>query len=140
MGDQLSTLGFSPNQMFIATFLGSLIAIMATARMVAAMAPRFKANDSFDSHLSLLAFAYSPVYLASILSSLHEVLQILNLAAIIVTLLLYYKGTRVVTEVPPHKQMGFTIVSLIILFGMRLIITVIFVALMGGIPSIETTY
>lgn len=140
MGDQLSALGFTPNQMFLATFLGSLIAILSTAWMVAAMAPRFKASDSFDNHLALLAFAYSPVYLASILSSLHEVLQILNLAAVVITLLLYYKGTRIVTEVPPHKQMGFTIVSLIILFGMRLIITVIFVALMGGIPNLESTY
>jgi len=140
MGDQLSALGFTPNQMFLATFLGSLIAILATAWMVAAMAPRFKASDSFDHHLALLAFAYSPVYLAAILSSLHEVLQILNLVAVVITLLMYYKGTRIITEVPPHKQMGFTIVSLIILFGMRLIITVIFVALLGGIPNLESTY
>lgn len=140
MGEQLSMLGFTPNQMFIVTFLGSLVAIIATAWMVAAMAPRFEASDSYDHHIALLAFAYSPVYIASVLSSFHEVLQILNLAAVIITLLLYFKGTGIITKVPAHKQMGFTIVSLIILFGMRLIITIIFVLMLGGIPNLENTY
>ncbi|MFW5663467.1 MAG: YIP1 family protein [bacterium] len=132
MGNQLQDTPLSPNQMFFITFAGSVVAILLSAWMIATMAPRFKGESSLDETIALIAFSYTPVYLASIIASLHEALQIFNLVAMVYMLFLFFKGTAVIIKVPAYKQLGFTITSVIILFAVRLLISLLLAGILGG--------
>lgn len=136
MGAQLQETLLSPNQMFFITFAGSAGAILLSAWMIAAMAPKFNGVSSLNETVALIAFSYTPVYLGSVISSLHPALQIINLAAMVYMLFLFFKGTASIIRVPAHKQMGFTITSIIILFAVRLIISVVLATLMGGFSGV----
>lgn len=132
MGNQLQDTPFSPNQMFFITFAGSVVAILLSAWMIAVMAPKFKGVSSMDETVALIAFSYTPVYVASVIASFHEALQIFNLAAMVYMLFLFFKGTAVIINIPAYKQMGFTITSVIILFAVRLLISLILAGVIGG--------
>ncbi len=110
----------SPNQLFLITLTGSAGSILLGGYLIAALTPRFKGISSMDMAVALVSFAYAPVFLASVIASLHPSLQLLNLVAMVYMLYLYFKGTGILMEVPRDRQMGFTVVSIIILFVVRL--------------------
>lgn len=130
MGGIFENLGLTPNQSFFINFSGSLLGIFVSASLIARMAPRFKASPSFADSVALISFGYSPVYLASIIS-IHEILQIINLFAIGFMVYIFLKGSGALMGVPSHKQVGFTIVCLIILFATRVIISAFITELVG---------
>jgi len=130
---QFIDFGFTPNQLFFITLGGTIAAVFLSAYLISKMVPRFAGIEHFDRTLALISFAYSPVFLVSLVSSLHPVLQILNFIAIGYLLYLFLRGTGPMLEIPPHKQMGFTIISLILIFGVRLIITVVLATILVGI-------
>ncbi|TVQ13595.1 MAG: DUF1282 domain-containing protein [Bacteroidetes bacterium] len=132
LGNRLLETPLSPNQMFFITFAGTAGAVLLSAWMIAAMAPRFEGVSSLDETVALIAFSYTPVFLGSIVSSLHPALQVINLATLVYMLFLFFKGTASIIRVPTHKQMGFIITSIIIIFAVRLIISVVLATLMGG--------
>jgi hypothetical protein len=135
MGRQFEHLGISHNQMFFINLFSSLGAIFISSQLIANLAPRFNAIRSFDKNIALIAFSNSPVYIASVISSMHEALQIFNLAAVVLMMFIFFKGTLVLLDTPPHKQLGFTITSLIILFATRFII-LLFLAMLMGIGKV----
>ncbi len=135
MGRQFEELGFDWNQIFLITFVGSLIAIYISGHLITALAPRFTGSGTFDESISLIAFAYSPVFLASVIASVHETLQIINLIAIIYMLYIFFKGIPGMMNIPVHKQLGFTIISVMILFLSRLMISAFFAAIMAVINA-----
>jgi hypothetical protein len=134
-GSQFEQIGVTRNQLFFITFASSASSIYISAYMIAIMAPRFKGISSLNNNVALIAFSYSPVYIASLISSLHEFLQIFNLAAVVFMLFLYFKGALQMLNIPTHKQLGFTIVSLIIMFANRFIIFVFLTAIANGLNA-----
>lgn len=130
-GRQSLQVAFTPSQLFFIAFSSAAISIFVSAWLIAAIAPRFSGESSFDKTISLVAFSYTPVYLASMLASLHEVFQIFNLAAMVYMIFLFHRGIGVVLSVPDFKRTGFTVVSLIILFSTRIFTAVIIAGLMG---------
>lgn len=131
MGRQFEELGFDWNQILLITFVGSLTAIYISGHLLTALAPRFTGSGTFDESISLIAFAYSPVFIASVLSSVHETLQIINVVSIIYMLFIFFKGIPVMMNIPIHKQLGFTIISVMILFLTRLMISAFLAAIMA---------
>jgi len=131
MGRQFEQLGISHNQMFFINLAGSVGGIFISARLIADLAPRFHAISSFDKNMALISFSYSPVFIASVISSMHDALQILNLAAVVFMVFIFFKGTASLLNTPAYKQLGFTITSLIILFATRLILSLVLAMFMG---------
>jgi cytochrome b561 len=131
MGNIFEKLGLTPNQVFFINFTGSILGIFVSASLITRMAPRFNAKPSFSYSVALISFGYSPVYLAAIISSAHDILQIINLIAIGFVVYIFLKGTGALMDVPQHKQFGFTVVCLIILFATRIIISAMIAAMMG---------
>ncbi len=124
--------GFTPNQILLINLSGTLSAIFVSAYLISMLAPRFEGTKLFDPTLSLISFSYSPVFIVTLFSSLHPVLQFLNFIAIGFLVFLFLRGTGAMLQIPPHKQMGFTIISLILIFGVRLVITVILATILVG--------
>lgn len=120
---ELDHFNLPPNWMFLVIFIGSVLAIFLSAYMIAAMTPRFKGEKSFDKTFSLISFSYTPVFFASLISSLHSVLQFMNFVGLVYMIFLLWRGTGLVLGVPPHKQTGFSLISLLILFASRVVIS-----------------
>jgi hypothetical protein len=131
MGDMFEKLGLTPNQVFFINFSGTVSGVLVSARLISRMAPRFNASVSFSDSVAWISFGYSPVYLTFIISSLHDILQILNLIAIGFMIYIFLKGSGVLMGTPPQKQIGFTIICLIILFATRIILSAFIAALVG---------
>jgi hypothetical protein len=124
---------FSINQVFFFTFSGSLAAIYVSGHLISMLAPRFSGAITLNESISLISFGYSPVFLASVISSLHEFLQVINIAAAVFMVFLFYKGINRMAHVPAHKQLGFTIVCMMVLFITRLLLSGIFAIFAGMI-------
>jgi hypothetical protein len=132
-GRYLSIEFFSLNQVFFFTFSGSLAAIYVSGHLVSALAPRFNGAITLDESISLISFGYSPVFLASIVSSMHEILQVINIAGAVFMVFVFYKGISHMVNVPAQKQLGFTIVCMMILFISRLMLSAVFAVFAGMI-------
>jgi hypothetical protein len=125
---------FSINQVFFFTFSGSIAAIYVSGHLLSSIAPRFNGALTLDESISYISFGYSPVFLASIISSMHEILQIVNIAAAVFMVFVFYKGTGRMVNIPAQQQLGFTIVSLMILFITRLMLSAVFAIFAGMFP------
>jgi hypothetical protein len=124
---------FSINQVFFFTFSGSVAAIYVSGHLISTLAPRFNGASTLDESIALISFGYSPVFLASIISSMHEILQIVNIAAAVFMVFLVYKGISRMINIPAHKQLGFTIVCMMILFITRILLSGLFAIFAGMI-------
>ena len=135
----LNLFSLSPNWMFFVVFFGSLISIPGSAFMIAAMAPRFKGFSSFGRTFILISFSYTPVLLASVIASMHQALQFVNFAALVFMIYLFWRGCEVMLAIPRYKQTGFVIISLLILFAVRVIssslLASIAVLFTGNVPE-----
>ena len=120
---ELDHFNLPPNWMFLVIFIGSVLAIFLSAYMITAMTPRFNGEKSFDKTFSLISFSYTPVFFASLISSLHSVLQFMNFVGLVYMIFLLWRGTGLVLGIPPHKQTGFSLISLLILFASRVVIS-----------------
>lgn len=112
-----------PNWIFLVIFLGSIIAIFLSSWMISAMAPRFTGERSFDKTFALISLSYTPVLFGSIISSIHEVLQFINFVALVYMIFLFWRGAAILLRIPSIKQTGFALVSLLILFASRVVIS-----------------
>jgi hypothetical protein len=126
---QVQVLGLSPVWLFFINISGSLISIALSAYLISKMAPRFLSLSSFDSTVMLISFAYTPVFIANILSAIHSSLALLNFVGIFYMVYLFFKGTTIVLDTPAYKLSGFSIINLILLFAVRLVITSLIAAM-----------
>ncbi len=120
---ELEHFNLPPNWMFMVIFSGTVLAIFMSSWMIAAMTPRFNGEKSFDKTFSLISFSYAPVLFASLISSIHSALQFINFVGLVYMIFLFWRGTGLVLKVPAHKQTGFSLISLLILFATRVVIS-----------------
>jgi hypothetical protein len=127
--NQVQVLGMTPVWLFFINISGSLISIALSAYLITKMAPRFLSHSSFDTTVTLISFAYTPVFIANIISALHSSLALLNFVGIFYMVILFFKGTAILLNTPAHKLSGFSIINLILLFAVRLVVTSFIAAL-----------
>jgi hypothetical protein len=125
-GNNFAVEFFSINQIFLFTFAGSVTAIYVSGHLIMNLTPRFNGTLTLSESISLIAFAYSPVYLANIVSSMHEVLQVINLVAVVFMVFVFFRGSTIMAGIPARQQLGFTVVSLMIIFVTRLLLSAVF--------------
>jgi hypothetical protein len=120
---EFNQINLPPNWIFSVIFLGSVSAVFLSSWMISAMAPRFKGERSFDKTFALISFSYAPVLFGSIISSIHEILQIVNFVALVYMIFLFWRGTAILLRIPSFKQTGFVLISLLVLFASRVVIS-----------------
>lgn len=140
MAPEALKLGLSPNLMFVSNVLSRLGAIALGALVIQKLSPRYQAKSDFHRLTALITFAYTPVFLSSLIVILHPALTFVGLVGLVYMVFLFWKGVVALVDVPPHKAMGFTIICLLIVFGATLIlagtISAIILTILGAeLPS-----
>lgn len=99
--------------MLITGYVLALIAVYVVALIANALAPSFKGEQNMQQALKLVAYAYTPAWVASILGII-PMLGILAGLAGLYSLYLLYLGLPVMMKCPRDKALGYTIVLIII--------------------------
>jgi hypothetical protein len=99
--------------MAVTSYVLGLVAVYVMALIANALAPSFKGQQSLPQALKLVAYAYTPAWLAGILGVL-PFLGILALVASLYALYLLYLGLPVMMKCPRDKALGYTAVLVVL--------------------------
>lgn len=99
--------------MAVTSYVLGLVAVYVMALIANALAPTFKGEQSLPQALKLVAYAYTPAWLAGILGIL-PFLGILALLASLYALYLLYLGLPVMMKCPRDKALGYTAVLVVL--------------------------
>lgn len=99
--------------MALTSYVLGLVAVFVMALIANALAPTFKGEQNLPQALKLVAYAYTPAWLASILGIL-PFLGILAMLASLYALYLLYLGLPVMMKCPRDKALGYTAVLVVL--------------------------
>ena len=99
--------------MAVTSYVLGLVAVYVMALIANALAPTFKGEQNLPQALKLVAYAYTPAWLAGILGIL-PFLGILALLASLYSLYLLYLGLPVMMKCPRDKALGYTAVLVVL--------------------------
>ncbi len=116
---------FSANTLFFVFLLSTSISIFAGSYLIKLLASRYLSSNNFNSVFSLVAVSYTPVFLASIVSAINPVLYFLRLIGIVYMFYIFWKGANIMLNTPQNRVTGFTILCLLILFGVTVLVSLI---------------
>ncbi len=112
----LSELGISSGTIIVSTVLGyilTFVIIYAVAYLTDALAPTFGGEKHLPSALKLIAYSYTPLWVASIFSFVPLIGFLIVLAGLVYTIYVLYLGVPVMMRAPQDKTVGYTIVIII---------------------------
>ena len=112
----------------IMQYLSILGGIYLTAFIIDALAENFGAKKDFDRAFSLVAYSYTPIFVAGVLYLLPS-LSWLALLAGLYCLYLLYIGLQPMMKAPAEKQTSYFVVSLVIMLLVSIILSAIFKAI-----------
>lgn len=127
--------------MLVTSYVLALVAVYVVALIANALAPSFKGEQNMQQALKLVAYAYTPAWVASILGII-PALGLLAALAGLYSLYLLYLGLPVMMKCPRDKALGYTIVLIIIAIIVGVIMSLISAMFMpsrglGGGASID---
>ena len=117
----------------ITQYLTMLGGIYLSAFVIDALANNFGAKKDFNRTFSLVAYSYTPMFVAGIFNILPALAWLATLVGGVYTLYLLYIGLQPMTKVPAEKQTGFFIISLIAIFVAYFILAAILGLILAGI-------
>src|SRR5262249_13192589 len=120
----------------IGSYIQALIACYIAAVVVEKVAPSFGSSGNTAQALKLVAYAYTPIWLAGVLA-LIPILSPLTLLAAIYAIYLCYLGLPPVMKPPSDKVIPYMIVSAIVIIVVSIVLGFIFAAigLAGAVAS-----
>jgi hypothetical protein len=118
----------------VVSYLLGLLGVYISATVVDALAPSFSAEKSTVQALKSVAYAYTAVWVASILGIIPGLGFLAIVAGVIYSVYLLNMGLQYTMKCPPDKTIGYTIVSIIvaIVVGFVINLAVGWVLAMGG--------
>ncbi len=114
--------------MGIVSFITSLVGVYITALVVDVLAPTFGSEKNFGRSLQLVAYSWTPAWVAGILSIV-PALGWLGMVAGLYGIYLMYLGLPPIKKTPQDKQVVYLIVSFVVLMVVYFVIA----AILGGI-------
>jgi hypothetical protein len=133
IGDALFRHGFAFGiAMGLVQFLSAIIGVYVTAFVVDFLAPNFGSQKGFGRAMQLVAYSYTPAWVAGILNIV-PVLAPLALIAGLYGLYLLYLGLPHTMKTPEDKVVVYLIVTIIVLIIVYFVIAAILTAIMLGI-------
>jgi len=118
--------------MGIITFVATVAAVYLTAFVVNFLAPNFGSQKNFGRAMQLVAYSYTPAWVAGIFYIV-PVLGVLTFIAAIYGLYLLYLGVPHTMKTPPDKVVVYMVVSIIALIIVYFILMAILTAIVFGI-------
>lgn len=110
------------------SFCSSVGGVLITAFILNLLAEQFGAKKNFDRAFALVAYSYTPVYVAGILYILPS-LSVIAMLAGLYGLYILYTGLQPVMKTPPEKVTVYFIVGLVCV----IVVSVVLAALLGAI-------
>ncbi len=94
-------------------YILTFVIIYAVAYLTDALAPTFGGEKHLPSALKLIAYSYTPLWVASIFSFVPLIGFLIVLAGLVYTIYVLYLGVPVMMRAPQDKTVGYTIVIII---------------------------
>lgn len=110
--------------MLVTSYVLALVGVYVVALIANALAPSFKGEQNMQQALKLVAYAYTPAWVASILGII-PALGLLAALAGLYSLYLLYLGLPVMMKCPRDKALGYTVVLIIIAIIVGVIMSLI---------------
>ncbi|MRT93131.1 Yip1 family protein [Ancylomarina sp. 16SWW S1-10-2] len=126
-----TSISWGLNQAILA-FAGAFLGVFISAWCIHKLAPSFGTQTSMNKTLKLVVYAYTPSWLAGVFY-LVPTLGVLGLVASIYSLYILYTGFGVMTGVSEDKKTSYFVVSLIVIIGVSLILSLILGAILVSI-------
>ena len=115
----------------IATYVLGLVAVYIAAVVIEWLAPKFKSSGSRVDALKVVAYSYTPVWIAGILQ-LVPFLGLLGILAAIYAVYLCYLGLPHVMKTPQDQVVIFMIVAAVVIIVIQMGLGAILAAVMFG--------
>lgn len=126
-----TSISWGLNQAILA-FAGAFLGVFISAWCIHKLAPSFGTQTSMNKTLKLVVYAYTPSWLAGVFY-LVPTLGVLGLVASLYSLYILYTGFGVMTDVSEDKKTSYFVVSLIVIIGVSLILSLILGAILVSI-------
>ena len=108
----------------ILAFLGAFLGVFISAFCIHKLAPNFNTEVSLAKAIKLVAYSYTPTWIAGVFYILPS-LMILSLLAGIYSLYILYIGFVPITKVSEEKKTSYFIVSLILVIGVSVLVSLV---------------
>ena len=118
--------------MAIISFVVALGGVYLTAFVVDYLAPNFGSQKNFGRAMQLVAYSYTPAWIAGILNIV-PALAVLVVVASIYGLYLMYLGFTPTMKTPGDKVVVYMVVSIIVLIVVYFVLTALLTAIVFGI-------
>jgi hypothetical protein len=107
----------------VVSYVMAFVGVYLSAFIINALAPKFESTQNMNNALKLVAFSYTPVWIAGIAA----ILPILSFLGIfgLYGLYLLYIGLEPMMETPPVKRTIYFVITLLVLFVVYMVIGVI---------------
>jgi sterol desaturase/sphingolipid hydroxylase (fatty acid hydroxylase superfamily) len=118
--------------MAIIGFVVALGGVYLTAYVIDMLAPNFGSQKNFGRAMQLVAYSYTPAWVAGILNII-PVLGVLVLVASIYGLYLMYLGFPHTMKTPDDKVVVYMVVSIVVLIVVYFVLTALLTAIVLGV-------
>ena len=116
----------------ITQYLLMLGGIYLTAYIINVLAEKFGATKDFDRAFSLVAYSYTPMFVAGVFYILPKLSWLAGLAGLYGLYLLYI-GLQPMMKVPAEKNTSYFVVSLIVTIAVSVVLSLILGGILGAI-------
>ena len=123
--------------MAIIGFVVALGGVYLTAYVIDMLAPNFGSQKNFGRAMQLVAYSYTPAWVAGILNII-PVLGVLVLVASIYGLYLMYLGFPHTMKTPDEKVVVYMVVSIVVLIVVYFVLTALMTAIVLGVFGLST--
>jgi len=128
LGVHVSNMGWGLRQAIV-QYITMLGGTYITAFVIDALATNFGARKDFDRAFSLVAYAYTPMFVAGIFYILPSLSWLASLAGLYGLYLLYI-GLQPMMKAPAEKQTSYFVVSLIVTIVVAAVLSVVLSAIL----------
>jgi hypothetical protein len=115
-------------------YCGSLIGVVVAGFVVSKLAPTFASRDDLTQAMKLVAYSYTPVWIAGVLY-LIPALSVLVILAALYSIYVFYLGVPVTMKTPAEKVIPYMVVSVVVLIVVYLVVGMI-MGMAGGVGYI----
>jgi hypothetical protein len=123
--------------MAIIGFVVALGGVYLTAYVIDMLAPNFGSQKNFGRAMQLVAYSYTPAWLAGILNII-PALGVLVLIASLYGLYLMYLGFPHTMKTPDDKVVVYMVVSIVVLIVVYFVLTALLTAIVLGVFGLST--
>ncbi len=105
----------------VTTYVSGVVTPLVVALVIEKLAPRFQSSGNLVQALKLVAYSYTPVWLAGVLYAFGALTPVIAVAALY-ALYLCYLGLPPVMKTPPDTVVPFILVSVLAVVALNILV------------------